>query len=61
MQAIHFLLGKAGVQLLAPAALYLGLGLLLLNSGWLLGNLPGCSHSWPCCKPALECNRADWH
>ncbi|EFN53717.1 expressed protein [Chlorella variabilis] len=31
-QAIHFLLGKAGVQLLAPAALYLGLGLLLLNS-----------------------------
>jgi hypothetical protein len=33
LQAICLLLGKAAVQLLAPAALYLGMGLLLLNSG----------------------------
>lgn len=31
-QATNFLLGKAAVQLLAPAAVYLGMGLLLLGS-----------------------------
>lgn len=36
-QATNLLLGKVAVQALGPAVLYLGLGLLLLNSGGFVG------------------------